>query len=68
VKIWRTWCEHNQCRAFVNHFPDFFVERGRGDWRKSLYIENDTHFTPAGHRLIARLLSTELRQIAADRK
>jgi lysophospholipase L1-like esterase len=59
-------CEQNGCQAFINHFPDFFAERDRGNWRDTLYIRGDVHFSARGHRLMAQRLAATLAGVLAD--
>lgn len=56
VRVWRSWCQRNGCALFINHFPDFFAKKDRSDWRNSLYVPGDAHFSERGSRLIANRL------------
>jgi hypothetical protein len=65
VQIWREWCTRNKCAGFINHFPDFFAYRERGDWR-TLYIPGDVHFNEAGAALAAKRLISQTRSDFSD--
>ena len=65
VRIWRSWCQRNGCALFINHFPDFFAMKDHNDWRNSLYIPGDAHFSERGAHLIAERLIREFEGYAA---
>ena len=65
VTIWRSWCEHNACETFINHFPDFFALRNQTDWRTLVYLPHDVHFNRLGNQMIAERLSAEMAPVLA---
>jgi lysophospholipase L1-like esterase len=66
VRIWQSWCQRNGCALFINHFPDFFAMKDRNDWRNSLYIPGDSHFSERGAQLIAERLIRQFEGYAVE--
>jgi hypothetical protein len=60
VTLWREFCEKN-CKAFINLFPPVFAERdAHSDWYERIFIQGDSHYSPAGNRLLFRELAKHL--------
>jgi hypothetical protein len=62
VKLWRGWCARQGCRRFIDHFPDFFRYKSEHeDWRQTLFIPGDVHYSERGNALVAERLIASLR-------
>jgi hypothetical protein len=60
VAIWRDFCAKN-CKQFINLFPVVFAERdANSDWYERLFIPGDSHYSPAGNRVLFRELAKRL--------
>jgi hypothetical protein len=61
VAIWQQFCTVNRCKAFIDLFPTFFVQKAaHNDWYRRYYIYGDVHFNAGGHRLVYDALARHL--------
>jgi hypothetical protein len=68
VRVWSSWCKTNGCERFINHFPDFFALKSRGNWRDLVYIHGDVHFNTRGNEIVAMRLVTEMANVLEQRR
>jgi lysophospholipase L1-like esterase len=60
VTLWREFCAAN-CKRFIDLFPAFMAEKeAHPDWQQRLFIAEDVHFSPDGHKLVFRELAQHL--------
>ena len=53
-------CKTSECKKVINLFPEFKeIKNTRKDWLKYLFLSDDFHLTPAGHKILAEKILRE---------